>query len=203
MTPIGSSEIAVLEPAAGRLLLVRSDDGSIVFEAKTEADPAVAEIAVTRRFGRVVLFTKRHEGRSVTVETDRTRAAVDGLAYGFDEQGSRLWSAVIRQQHVDLRQPSGLPVVLLTAKRVSSSYEASHHAAVLDVRNGQMLIEQRRVSEFQPIAFDVERASRTIAIACQGAKILLTPSSKPAPPVKADGLADLGSVQPELPVAQP
>jgi len=204
VTPVDSGEIAVLEPAAGRLLLIRNDDGSIVFEARTEADPAVAEIAVTRRFGRILLFTTRREPAGpVRVETDRTRTAVDGLAYGFDGQGSRVWSTIVRQQHVDLQQPPGLPILLLTAKRYALGGQASHHAALLDVRNGHVLIEQRRASEFQPVSFDVAVASPQITIECQGARILLTPTSEPIAPAKADRLTDLADGQRDGPTAQP
>lgn len=204
VTPVGPKEIAVLEAAEGRLLLLNSSDGSITFEAKTVADPAAAEIAVTRRFGRVVLFTTRHEPAGlVTVRTDSTREAVDGLAYGFDEQGGRIWSAAVRRQFVDLQQPPGLPILLLTAKRVAANGEASHSAAVLDVRNGQMLFEKRRIGDYQPVAVNADVKSRSISIDCQGARILLTPSGQPLPAAKADSLADLAGVDREAPVSRP
>jgi hypothetical protein len=204
IAPCGSDEIAVLEPAAGRLQLIDSANGSIVFEAKTEPDAAVAEIAVTRRFERVIVLTKRGEPAGlIRVETDRTRSPVNGLAYGFDDQGNRIWSAAIRQQYADLQQPPGLPVLVLNATRIGLQGQRTHHVAILDVRTGQMLIEQRRLSEFEPIAINVDPELPSISIDCQGAKFLLTRSEKPLPALKADGLAEFAALARELPVAQP
>ena len=194
VAPVGSDEIAVLEPAVGHLQLIKCADGSVTLEGKIDPDPAIVGLAVTRHFGKIVLFTKRNEppGR-IHVENDRTRSPVDGLTYAFDEHGNRIWSAAIRYQYVDLHQPSGLPVLTLTASRFSLQEQRTrtYHTAVLDVRNGQTLIEQRRLSEFQPIAINADPDARSISIDCRGAAFLLTPSDKPLPPPKADGLAEL------------
>jgi outer membrane protein assembly factor BamB len=200
----GSNEIAVLEPAAGRLQLIDSADGSIVLEAKLEPDAAVADVAVTRHFERVVVLTKREEPAGlIRVETDRTRSPVNGLAYGFDDHGNRIWSAAIRQQYADLQQPPGLPVLALTATRIGFQGQRTHHVAVLDVRNGHLLIEQRRLSEFEPIAINVDSDLPSISIDCQGAKFLLTRSETPLPAPKNDGLAEFAALARELPVTQP
>ncbi|MBA3312647.1 MAG: PQQ-binding-like beta-propeller repeat protein [Planctomycetota bacterium] len=195
--PLGTDEVAILDPAAGRLAVIRILDGGITFEAKTEPDSAVNDFGALRHFDQLVVFTRRSQPAvRMPFETARTQLPIDGLAYGFDAsgdgKGTRLWSTVIRRQYVNVRQPSGLPILLLAANRNPFGGEPKHHAAVLDVRTGELLIEQGRPINFQPFGTNVDLEAGSIEIVTQGARFLLTPTDDPLPKPRSDGLAELG-----------
>jgi hypothetical protein len=192
VAPLGSDEVAIVDSATSRLSVVRLRDGVVVLEADLERDPLLAEFGAIRQFGRLIVFTRRNEpaGR-IRVETDRSRLPVDGLTYGFDEHGVRLWSAAIRKQYVDLCQPSGLPVLLLSAKRHTLGGQPSHHAALLDVRTGEQLIEQSRQTEFQPFEVQADAEAHSIEFSAKGGRFVLTQDDGPLPPPRTDGLAEL------------
>jgi len=198
---IGAEEVAVLDAAGGRLTVVRLEDGEDVFEAEVHADPAIDKFLVMRTLGRYLLFTHLPERPGqFRPDSDWTRFAVDGLAYAFDPQGKRLWSAAVRRQLLAPEQPTGLPVLVLTA-RLRRGGESADRAILLDVRTGETLIDRSR-SDGQPLypyrtVGDPQDGSAVVSV--YGAKFRLRPVEGELPEPRDDSPEAL--VEPAQPPA--
>ncbi|HEX6986809.1 MAG TPA: hypothetical protein VF170_15635, partial [Planctomycetaceae bacterium] len=194
-------EAAVLDPKTGRLRVVRFEDGRTLLDAEIDADPSVERIQLLRSFGRTLLLTRR-AGRT-NVERNAGLFESNGLAYAFDDAGRRLWSAAVTGLNAPLEQPAGLPVLYLAATIHAPDRPPSHRAAVLDVRTGRLLVDQKRERQLLPFEFRTDAGTGSVTIAVPDGRFVLTPADEPLPTPRAEGPGDLPKAAPAATPAAP
>ncbi|MGC1273497.1 MAG: PQQ-binding-like beta-propeller repeat protein [Planctomycetaceae bacterium] len=182
---VGTREVAVLDPATGKLQVIGFDDGQAVLSARIAPHPAT-EFQAMRHFGRLLVFTRR-DGQPGERRRGQDMTRVDGPAYAFDADGNTLWSALLPRTLVPPDQCDGLPVLFLTTTVHAAGKPQSNRAAVLDVRTGRLLVEQNRERPFLPFEALIGDGTGAITIAIPDARFVLTPTGDPLPPARTDG----------------
>jgi hypothetical protein len=186
--PVSPDELAILDAAAGKLDVLRVADGETTFDAEIDPDASIDRFLVLRSFGRYLLFTHRPDrpGRMSLPESERNWFSVDGLAYAFDAQGRRLWSAAIRRQSLTPEQPPGLPLLVLSSRNRPGSNDQTERAILLDVRTGEPFIDRDRRAGLQPFRTVGDPKNGSIVVTVPEAKFVLKRIEGPLPPPRAD-----------------
>ena len=186
---LGDHEIVVLDPPTGKIQVIDLLDGDLVFTAQIDPNPDIDFVSL-RCYEQLLVFTRPDRGRQARRDRPESEwQTIEGLAYAFDDDGTRLWSSILPRQRLSTESSTGLPVLFLTNSVRTRGRSETYHAAILDVRTGRLLIEQQREREFLPCEMQVDSGTGTLTIAVPDARFVLTPLENQLPSALHDAPA--------------
>lgn len=175
MVAVEAAEVAILEPR-GHFTILDVRDGTARVDADVGLVEALESIAVVRSAERYVLvtfapppgFVRRNQ---FNINSWARMQSAHGPVWAFDRASGRpLWATRVENQSFDVNQPEDLPVMTFS----SYSYEQPRPGVtmagqfmtvkLLDVRNGQTILESKFPSSQVAHRFNVDLAEKTIAI---------------------------------------
>lgn len=179
--------LCFVEPS-GRFLVIDEQSQDVVLDQKI---PAITELEsiVVRQFGEsLILLTnqkkKADQWFGAFPYTDQD-SPVNGPVIAFDlKTGEQLWSGAIEDQRVDACQPLGLPILVMTVRRLemsavgnSSRIQQRFAADVLDLRNGKLVFERSGMSSMAPFQIDVSDPEKGLQVHFSRESLILGPSA--------------------------
>jgi outer membrane protein assembly factor BamB len=149
--PISRNEVAVLDPK-GNFAVVNLAAGGLVVKAQVEPLSNLDGLVVVRSAGRYVLLTNRPDPNPSPfgIYVQPGNVAVGGWAHGFDAAGTKLWSAQVPSQTINVFQPQDLPVLFLYRQHMKATPlpnggfaggQMQGEVFCLDTRNGKAIHE--------------------------------------------------------------
>jgi len=188
---VHGDEVAVVEPKKGHFHVLSLEDGKTRLESPIEPDPGLDHFMVRRSKERYVLISYSpglgNKNNVLRVNGVNYSPLVHGYVYGFDrESGKRVWTTFVRHQSVDLDQPTGMPVLIFSARRYfnrnaggirRSSYK--HAVTILDTRNGRMILDYEKKGSVYPYQLKVDPIARKIEVKFYRTIVHLAMTDKP------------------------
>ncbi len=168
-TLVGEDRLAILPPS-GELTLLSINDGKPIFRTPVPIKSGPKSLAVIPS-GDIDIFVVYRGRPSIRRQPaggarNLRNVLVTGSLYGVERRTGRLlWSQQVAQQHLDLSQPRGMPIVVLTKPLRVNSRSPEHKMKLLclDKRTGRTIFDGEETMS-QRITYNVDAEGQTVQL---------------------------------------
>ncbi len=187
----GLRDVGILEPG-GKFVLLSPQDGRDIFSSRLEEEPYLSDLVVLpNQGGCLIIASGTPEGASQVTPILRTinpPSLVNGIVYGLDAKGRRIWSTRVKNQCLLMDQAEALPVLTFACRlrTVEKNGRSRTSSAVLclDKRNGRVIHQGAIAGAISRVQIVPDQKNHTIDIRTTRDSTLLTFTDKPLPPKK-------------------
>lgn len=177
---VGTDRVAVLDPAAGELQVIRWTDGKVVFSTAIESNAQITAFSLWQTGDRWILLTQNNLRRLMGgTELGPPWAPFRGLMRGLDTAGRVVWSRELEQCSIHQSVPREISLIVALSHRRNLENGRLYWALeLIDAVSGKTLITKERENFFVPMTVVEQPETRRIEVRVPAARFVLEPGPK-------------------------
>lgn len=181
---VSQDEIAVLQPGAGTLSLIRISDGTLLWEEKLTIAQNLRDLWIVPNGDRLLVINGEIPARQMNrpammIVGQSNQIVVDGQVESLDRAtGKSQWSHKVEGMALDYTMPKNLPCwifsILSATAQPGKPPTSEFQTMAIDKRNGQIILQTKDTNNISKMQVGISPSDKVVRINLFGATETIT-----------------------------